>query len=485
MCEPGWGNVLISSLHIERGSSGRLFTVALLGRVNVGKSTLFNRLLGRRRAITHSTPGVTRDALSAEMRIKDLHLTLIDSGGYNLEAGEIEKQVAARSACLAEACDLILLLVEVAGLTGEDLELIERLRRHGEKLILVVNKVDSEKAAQGLGEFHELGFSRIAAVSAVHGRSLSELKELIYQAAKGREDWEQLRKFEEVENQVEDAELQEPRQPRDEDRKLIRLAILGKPNTGKSTLLNRLLEEDKALVTDIPGTTRDPVQGQLMYKHNPLRVIDTAGMRRKSKVSESVEYYSVNRSIKSIDEADVVLLLIDASEGISDQDKKITALAARRGRGIILVLNKWDLLVGAGESTEDQLRWREVRDRTRFLFPTLGFAPLLRISALDGSGLNQLLETVLEVSRQLNRRVATPRLNRALKSWVSEYPLPVRGKNVKIRYATQTGVNPVSFLFFVNDLKHYPRRYNQYLAGRIRRELGFDKIPVFVDLRES
>jgi GTP-binding protein len=422
---------LISSLDTER----KLFQVAILGRANVGKSTLFNRLLGKRRAITHATPGVTRDAVEGRIRIQDLEVNLLDTGGYSREPGIIEKRVADKVNSIAGECDLILLLVEAGGLSGEDLDFLQRLRRYEEKLILVVNKVDGEKQDLNLGEFHSLGFQRLIPVPGVEKR--------------------------------------------------IRLVILGKPNTGKSTLLNHFLQTEKSLVTEIPGTTRDPVEGLFRYRGYDLEVLDTAGIRRKNKVREAVEYYSVNRSIKSIEEADVVLLVIDAVEGISDQDKKIAALAARRGRGIILVLNKWDRLVEGKNGAEAQRQWREMRDRTRFLFPTLGFAPVLRISALSGWGTGRLLEMVLMVFGQLNSKVATPKLNQLLKTWIGEYALPVRGRNVKIRYATQTGVNPVRFLFFVNDLKGYPRRYNQYLIGRIRRDLGFDRIPLFIDVRES
>ena len=455
---------MISSLDTEKKS----FQVAILGRPNVGKSTLFNRLLGKRRAITHPTPGVTRDAVEGHIYIRELRFSLVDTGGYNQEGGIIEQRVSAKSTAIAAQCDLILLLVEADGLNGGDLEFLEKLRPYQEKLILVVNKVDNEKKAMNLGEFHRVGIPRLIPVSAVHGRNIDTLKDSIYEFA-ARSGY---------------AGTGVPAPDR-KPKKGIRLTILGKPNTGKSTLLNQFLKTEKSLVTEIPGTTRDPVEGQFLYKQNRLEVVDTAGIRRKSKVSESVEYYSVNRSIKSIEETDIVLLLIDAIEGISDQDKKIAALAARKGRGIILVLNKWDKLVEGKAKDREEPLWREVRDRTRFLFPTLGFAPLLRISAQTGWGVVKLLETVLAVSGQLNRKVATPRLNQLLRTWVSEYALPVRGRNVKIRYATQTEVNPVTFLFFVNHLKGYPKRYNQYLSGRIRRDLGFDKIPLFVEVRES
>jgi len=453
---------LISSLNTER----KFFQVAILGRANVGKSTLFNRLLGKRRAITHATPGVTRDAVEGRIRIKDLEVTLLDTGGYSREQGIIEKQIADKVTLIAEECDLILLLVEAEGLSGEDLDFLEKLRRYEEKLILVVNKVDGENQALSLGDFYSPGFQRLIPVSAAHGRNIQELEESIYESA--------------VRSGYTGREARET-----SSEKRIRLTILGKPNTGKSSLLNQFLRTEKSLVTEVPGTTRDPVEGQFHFRRFTLQVVDTAGIRRKNKVREAVEYYSVNRSIKSIEEADVVLLVIDADEGISEQDKKIASLAARRGRGIILVLNKWDRLVEGMNSREAERKWREVRDRTRFLFPTLGFAPALRISALSGWGTGRLLEMVLVIFGQLTRKVPTPRLNQLLKAWIGEYALPVRGRNVKIRYGTQTGVNPVRFLFFVNNLKGYPKRYNQYLTGRIRRDLGFDKIPLFIDIRES
>jgi GTP-binding protein len=453
---------LISSLNTER----KAFQVAILGRANVGKSTLFNRLLGKRRSITHASPGVTRDAVEGRMIIKDLEVLLLDTGGYSREQGIIERQVAEKVTRIAGECDLILLLVEAGGVSAEDLDFVERLRRYQEKLILVVNKVDGEKQELNLGEFYALGFQRLIPVSAAHGRNIEALEDGIYESA-ARSGYRGAHGEESIGD------------------KRIRLTILGKPNTGKSTLLNQFLRTEKSLVTELPGTTRDPVEGEFHFRSFMLEVVDTAGIRRKSKVREAVEYYSVNRSIKSIEEADVVLLVIDAEEGISDQDKKIASLAARRGRGIILVLNKWDRLVEGKSGKQAELRWRELRDRTRFLFPSLGFAPVLRISALSGWGTDRLLETVLVVFGQLNHQVATPKLNQLLKKWIEEYALPVRGRNVKLRYATQTGVNPVRFLFFVNNQKGYPKRYNRYLTGRIRRDLGFDKVPLFIAVRQS
>jgi GTP-binding protein len=321
--------------------------------------------------------------------------------------------------------------------------------------------VDGPKQELELGEFQALGFGGLAAVSAAHGRGIAELKILIRQRLQA------------------EGEGRAAVGPAGKAGVELRLAIIGKPNTGKSTLLNRLLGEERALVSESPGTTRDPVGGTLRHKGRTLRILDTAGIRRRSHVSEAVEYYSVNRAVQSIEEADLVVLLMDVREGVSEQDKKIAALAARAGRGVILALNKLDLLAAA------KTELRAVEEKVRFFFPLLDFAPLVALSAATGSGVDRLLAEVLEVGRQLHHQVSTGKLNLAVQRWVAEYSLPVRGKNVKIRYATQTGVNPVRFLFFVNSLRQFPERYLAYLQNRIRADLGFGKVPVDIALRES
>lgn len=446
----------------EPGWTGRPFTVAILGKPNVGKSTLFNRLIGRRRAITHSTAGVTRDSVEAELWVRDTRCRLLDTGGYSRESGPIERLVAKRSLDCAAASDLLVLVVEAGGINGEDQDFLEKLRRYEDKVILVVNKVDSESQEAALGEFFELGFSRLIPLSAEANRNLDELREAIYTAARNT--------------------CQEVAGPADEGGgagEILRLAIIGKPNTGKSTLLNRLLQRDRSIVSDIPGTTRDPVTGDFVYRDERFRVVDTAGIRRRSRVEESVEYYSVNRAIQALEEADIALLVVDAEEGLADQDKKIASLAVRKGRGIVIALNKWDR----------KERGRELRkaagERIRFQFPVLEFAPIVPISARTGWNVNAMLDLVLEIWSQLRRKVPTHQLNRLLHQWLEDYPLPVRGRNVKLRYATQTGVNPVRFVFFVNSRRAYPARYTRYLENRIRQDLGFDKIPVAVEIRES
>lgn len=437
------------------------YRVAILGRPNVGKSTLFNRLIGKRKAITDPTPGVTRDAVESEWHLGDSRILLVDTGGFNLEMGELETRISERSLNMADEADLLLLVTDVNNISGEDLDFIERLRKYEDKLILVVNKVDTPKHEDAVWNFYELGFKTVLGVSAAHGRYIDDLREIIrLRSGAGSE-------FASGSTEPQTVE------------KIINLAVLGKPNTGKSTLLNTLLAEDKSLVTDIPGTTRDVIEGRFSYKGFSFRVLDTAGIRRKSKVNDPVEYYSVNRAIQSLSEADIVILLIDAREGVTEQDKKIASLAVKKGRGIILCLNKWDLMPKLGNSFE------AVKDRLRFLFAVLDFAPVLPLSASKGEGVPKLLATILQVWRQLNKRVDTPRLNKALAGWVEHYGLPVRGKNIKIRYVTQTSANPVQFVFFVNSLRGFPNRYKNYLTNKIRDDLGFESIPVQLEIREK
>ena len=259
----------------------------------------------------------------------------------------------------------------------------------------------------------------------------------------------------------------------------VKIAVLGKPNTGKSTLTNLLTQKELSIVSDIPGTTRDVVVGDFSHKGIDYTILDTAGIRRKTKVEEDVEYYSVNRAIKSIDDADVILLVIDITTGLVDQDKKIAQLIVRRGKGVILVLNKSDLLKGVGNEIV------AIKDRTRFLFPILSFAPLIPISAKEGFEIDKLLQTVDSVWLQLNKRIETSVLNNFLKEWGESYQ-PPRGSrgHFRVYYGTQVSAPPIRFLFFVNRKKDFPQGYIQYLKNCIQRDLGFDQVPVAIELKE-
>jgi len=433
--------------------------VAVAGRPNVGKSTLFNRLLRKRKAITDPTPGVTRDPVAEEWQVGDLKVNLVDTGGFKMEQEGLDSLVTGKSLEVVRAADLILLLMDVREITPEDETFIEALRPFSEKIILVVNKVDTPEKQTDVWNFHSLGFPRVIGISAAHGLNCGELEDLVLQ---------ELRTLPPREGASE--ALPDPD---------IRIALLGKPNTGKSTLLNRLTGSERSIVSDIPGTTRDVVEGRFTSQKRNFRILDTAGIRRKSRVEENVEYYSVNRAIKTIEEADVVLLMIDSLEGLADQEKKIASLVVKKGKGIILVLNKWDLLPDVANQAQ------AVQDRVRFLFPVLDFAPLVPVSAKTGQGIDELLASTVRVWKQLTRRVETAKLNKALSEW-TEYNAPPVVKNFryKVRYITQVSANPVQFLAFINRRRGFPDTYVQFLRNQIRKDLGFTSVPFTLDLKE-
>ena len=430
--------------------------ISIIGRPNVGKSTLFNRLIGKRRAITDPTPGVTRDPIPERCLLGNHYVTLVDSGGVKQEIEGLDDLVSKKSLSLLDNSDIIILMMDCMNVTAEDEILIDKLRAYNEKILLVINKIDDTNREDLLWEYYSYGFQRVVGISAAHGHGIEELEDTLLGLLNLEERFEAPEEIETV-----------------------KIAVLGKPNTGKSTLANLLVGEDVSIVSDIAGTTRDVVRGAFEYKGTDFTVLDTAGIRRKSKVGEDVEYYSVNRAIKSIDEADVILLMIDSVEGLSDQDKKIANLVVRKGKGIILVLNKIDQLSGI----DNELT--AIKDRIRFLFPVLSFAPITAISALNGIRISSMLDTVWGVWKQLNKRVDTSAINNALRAWGESYT-PPRGSegHYKVLYGTQVSVTPVRFLFFVNRIKQFPDIYVKYIKNCIRRDLGFSQIPLDVDLRE-
>jgi len=430
--------------------------IALVGRPNVGKSTLFNRLIGQKRAITDPTPGVTRDPLESRWALPGGAVLLVDTGGFQSEGESIDQLVTEKTLAKCEEVNLILLVMEVRQITPEDEEFIERLRPYGHKILLVINKVDTETRDEEIWNFYSFGFEALVGISAVHGRGIEELKTLVGQRVFGQGTL----------IPQEDLDL--------------RLAILGKPNAGKSTLCNRLTKSENSIVSPIPGTTRDVVEGEFAFKGKTIRVLDTAGIRRKAKVDDNVEYYSVNRAIKTIKEADVVLLVIDALEGLSDQDKKIAGLVVKDGKGIILGVNKWDLL----EDVPNRLE--SYKDRISFLFPVLSFAPVLPLSAKTGMGITEILNMAFRVKEELQNRIETNELNTRLKAWVYDNPEPnVKGKAYKIKYITQVSVAPIHFVAFVNRLSSFPSFYKQYIENRIRKDLGFLHVPILLELKDK
>ncbi|MDR1352805.1 MAG: ribosome biogenesis GTPase Der [Treponema sp.] len=451
--------------------------VALVGRPNVGKSTLFNRLLRQRRSITDPTPGVTRDPVSARAFIAGKPVRLVDTGGFKLDRrkdggaesiaesidDELDDLVLERTRETIRQADLVVLVLEAGELTPEDEEFIAFLRPYRDRLLTAVNKTEGGRRESEAWNLLSLGFDRVHMISAEHGDNVAELEAAIA----GRLD-------------LFPADAGESGGDGDGTDRIIRVAILGKPNTGKSTLSNRLTGTADSIVSAKPGTTRDVVEGSFDYRGKKFRLLDTAGIRRRTKISDNVEYYSVNRAIKSIEDADLVFLLIDAEEGLSDQDKKIAALAHDRGRGIVLVLNKWDLM------PQIKNTFNAVQDRIRFFFGQMEFAPIVALSGETGFGVEELLNTAIRMYAQLCTRVETARLNQALEQWLEESPPPSGPQTrFKVRYAVQVSDNPVKFVFFVSRLHAVAPSYLAYLRNRVRKDLGFSLIPVEIELRSS
>jgi GTP-binding protein len=433
--------------------------VVIAGRPNAGKSTLFNRLVGYRRAITDPTPGVTRDPIEAECEIGESgkFITLVDTGGFKMDKEGLDAEVVRRSLETIKTADLIILLMDITAITPEDEHFVSKLRPYSDRVILAVNKADSENRDADAYNYLAFGFKDMVFISAEHGRNMGELKALLLK----RLDFSRVKEFEDKHTDI-------------------RLAIIGKPNTGKSTLMNRLLGEEKSLVSDVAGTTRDVVEASFTSQKRVFTVLDTAGMRRKAKVNDKVEYYSVNRAVKSMEDCDVTILMIDAESGLTDQDKKIAGLAVDKGRGLIFALNKWD------QQDKSRKAFEAARDKLQYFFGQMAFAPVLPISAKEGTGIDELLAAVVRVYNQLNRRIETGPLNKAVEDWVAYYPPPVGpDTHFKLRYATQISANPVKFVFFVSRPEAVKNAYVTYLKNRIRKDLGFDNVPVSLELRGS
>jgi GTPase len=444
-------------LESQVDASPRLPRIAIVGRPNVGKSTLFNRLLGRRRAITDATPGVTRDPVEARLSVGRTTLELVDTGGYTTDSDDLSRLISARALSAIESADVILFMIDATSVTALDEEYLEVLRGHADRIILVANKLDTPARDDLVWDLYSLGISTVVGVSSAHGRGIEELLDAVLEL------------------------LPEPGTEGGGGLSAIpRLAVLGQPNTGKSTLVNRLTASERSMVSPVPGTTRDVIEGRFIHEEQEYEILDTAGIRRKNKVHENIEYYSVTRAIDTIEQADVVVLLVDAEKGLTDQDKKIASLVVDRGRGLILGLNKWDLLPRVANQYE------AICDRIRFLFPVASFAPIIALSAQTGMGVDTLMKEVFHVRNQLTHRVETGILNRHFSEWVERTPPPVVGHRgrPKLRYITQVQTLPITFVCFVNRKKSIPDSYVSYLRNQIRKDFGMTKVPFKLELRE-
>lgn len=476
----------------------KLPIVVVAGRPNVGKSTLFNRMVGRRRAITDAMPGVTRDPVSADATIGERQVRMVDTGGVGIGENEMDILVAERSLRTVADADVVILVMDGTETTGEDEDFVEKLRQVADRTVLVVNKIDNPERENLVAGFYEYGFAKVVGVSAAHGLGREELDDAVLEILALRcplpepettaelepsnaQDGYESRDAAEIEADMAAAAAADVAEERRKaEAEPLKLALIGRPNTGKSSLANLLTGGDFSLVSNIPGTTRDVIESEFIHRGVQIQLLDTAGIRRKNKVHDDVEYYSVNRSIQAAEQADVVVLMIDAVDNVAEQDKRLASLVIDRGCAVVLALNKWDLLDPISNLEQAMI------DRVRFVFPILEFAPIVPLSVVEKRGIDELLKTILKVHRQQQFHVDTGRLNSALKRWVESNPPPlVQRRPVKIRYMTQPETSPILFVAFVNRTRGFPEHYRRYLMNCIRKEFGLSSVPIRLELREQ
>jgi GTP-binding protein len=429
--------------------------VAIVGRANVGKSTLFNRIVGERISIVENVPGVTRDRIyaKADWNGKDFHL--IDTGGIELdEQDEVANLIRVQAEVAIDEADVIIFLVDGQhGLTGADRDVAELLRKSGKPVVLGVNKLDHPKHHEATYEFYELGFGDPIAVSAEHGSGTGDLLDEVVRALPAGEDPEY-----------------------SED--VIRVALIGRPNVGKSSLLNALVGGNRVMVSEVAGTTRDAIDTPLEVDGQRYVLIDTAGMRRKGKVYERVEKYSVLRALRAIERSDVAFVVLDGHEGIAEQDKRVAGYALEAGRAVAFLVNKWDI-VDKDDKTAHQFE-QQIRNEFQFM----RWAPILFVSAKTKQRIHKILPLAKEIAENHAMRIATSTLNSVLQeATASVTPPSDRGRRLRIYYATQIGVKPPTIAFFVNDSQLMHFSYQRYLENQLRQAFGFEGTPLKLTVR--
>ncbi|AFH49085.1 Putative GTPase [Ignavibacterium album JCM 16511] len=435
----------------------KLPLVAIVGRPNVGKSTLFNRLLGKRDAIVDDVSGVTRDRNYGESDWSGKKFRLIDTGGYVPESSDLFESAIREQVetAIDEADSIIFLLDFKAGLNPIDKIIANMLRQSGKKYFVVINKVDNEIQKQALSEFYEIGVDKIYNISALSGRQLGDLLDDITSD------------FPEI-----DETLQDPR---------LKIAIVGRPNVGKSSLANALLGQERSIVTDIPGTTRDSIDSILKYYGEEIILIDTAGLRKKSKVQESIEFFSNIRTYKAIGECDVAIVMIDAKLGFESQDQKIIDEVIRWRKGLIIAVNKWDLI------EKDQNTALQFERAIRNKLGTADFAPIIFISALTKQRIFKLIELSKQVESERKKKIPTSQLNDEILPEIEKNPPPATktGREVKIKYITQVGTHYPIFLFFTNYPNQVADHYKRFLENLLRRKYGFEGVPLTLSFKSK
>ncbi len=431
--------------------------VAIVGRPNVGKSALFNRIAGQRIAIVEGEPGVTRDRIYADARWTERAFSLVDTGGMDFgESGDFASMTLTQAKIAMEQADVLIFVVDVqAGLLPSDSEVAEVLRRSRKPIVVAANKVDHPSLMQELGEFYALGLGEPVPVSAEHGRGIGDLLDRVV------------------------AHFPDAGAGDEEEDESIRIAVVGRPNVGKSSLVNLLIGEERSIVSDVPGTTRDAIDTTIERDGFLITLIDTAGVRRKSRIDEAVEHYSVIRTLRAIDRSDLCAVVLDGTELVTEQDKRIVGYAHEAGKGIILLVNKWDLV------EKDEKTINRFEEQIRHQLGFVQYAPILFISAKTGQRVHRLIDLAVYVANQHALRIQTGRLNEVLhQAAVLRQPPSDKGNRLKILYGTQTGVKPPSFLLFVNDpdLMHYS--YQRYIENQLREHFGFVGTPIVLRLRK-
>ncbi len=431
-------------------------TVAVVGRPNVGKSTLLNRIVGRRAAIVEERPGVTRDRKEVEADWLGRSFVVVDTGGWMVRGDALDDKVSRQAEqAIADADVLVVVVDATVGQTEEDARVARLARRAGRPVLLAVNKVDDTKQESLIWDFATLGLGDPIPVSALHGRGTGDLLDRVVA---------------ELGEPPADDDADELAPPSDADAGLFAVAIVGRPNVGKSTLFNRLIGDDRSIVHDMPGTTRDSVDTIVETEQGPIRFVDTAGMRRRAKVDEGTEYYSMVRALESIDLADVALLVIDATEGVTHQDQRLAERVDAAGCPIIVLLNKWELLDAEARATAQA----DVTRRLAFL----GDAPTLKISAASGKGVHKVLPTLAGSIEDYRTRVPTAKVNRVIRAAQQAQPAP---GGARVLYATQGAANPPTFTLFAN--RELPQPYLRYLERRLREDLDLGSTPIKVRVR--
>jgi GTP-binding protein len=432
--------------------------VAIVGRPNVGKSTLFNRILGQRRAIVDELPGLTRDRHYAEGEWSGHKFLLVDTGGIDPgSAHPIQKQIILQTNVALDEADVALVVVDAqAGMTPLDREVADRVRRRGRPTILVVNKADQPRREELIADFFSLGLGEPVPVSALHGYQSGDLLDEVVRRLPGNE-------------------------AAPEDPSSIRIAVIGRPNVGKSSLVNRLLGEERMVVHSAAGTTRDAVDTTLEANGRKFLLVDTAGLRRERQVTDPVEFYSVTRALRAVSRADLVLLVVDVEREPARQDAKLAALAEEQRKGLIVVLNKWDQVP---EPTEAR---KLIEEEFTKVYPFLTHVPRLYVSALTGKGVGKILPTAVTVFDEFTKKIPTSVLNDAIRQILDRVspPATTQGRHLKFYYAAQTGTRPPTFALFVNNPRYRAKNYVSYLEAGLRTRFGFQGSPIVLDWKRS